>query len=150
MWRYSRVCFFIQPAERQGFRRIDVARQSKGISYEEKPYLSGFVHYLSDYLGGKPDPKSYFETALSETREDRTIRWPGRGVNALIYSFAIWTANMSRPLRIKYERVVYQVTVREKARRKIYGDDSDRGHFLTLLIDEPDPIDQMEQVDCEW
>ncbi|MCZ6908037.1 MAG: hypothetical protein O7G28_12175 [Deltaproteobacteria bacterium] len=57
---------------------------------------------------------------------------------------------MSRPLRIKYERVVYQVTVREKARRKIYGDDSDRGLFLTLLIDEPDPIDQMEQVDCEW
>ncbi len=57
---------------------------------------------------------------------------------------------MSRPLRIKYERVVYQVTVREKARRKIYGDDSNRGHFLTLVIDEPDPIDQMEQVDCEW
>ena len=39
---------------------------------------------------------------------------------------------MSRPLRIEYEGVVYQVTVRENARRKIYGDDSDRGHFLTL------------------
>ncbi len=54
---------------------------------------------------------------------------------------------MSRLLRIEYERVVYQVTVCEKARRKIYGDDSNRGHFLTLVIDEPDPIDQMDQVD---
>ncbi len=57
---------------------------------------------------------------------------------------------MSRPLRIEYERVVYQVTVRENARRKIYGDDGDRGHFLTLWIDESDPIDQMDQVDYKW
>jgi len=57
---------------------------------------------------------------------------------------------MSRPLRIEYERVVYQVTVRENTRRKIYGDDSNRGHLLTLVIDEPNPIDQMDQVDYKW
>ncbi len=38
---------------------------------------------------------------------------------------------MSRP-PLEYEGVVYQVTVRENARRKIYRDDCDRGHFLNL------------------
>jgi len=45
---------------------------------------------------------------------------------------------VSRPLRIEYEGAVYHVTARGNARRKIYKDDGDRQHFLTLLGREID------------